>query len=94
MPPPVAPEDETFRIHVEGGPLSPSPEDPPFSLLYAIHPRGEPFYGAFLLQLGAEEVATFELPRGFMGEVWRLGPEVWAAPLGQQLRAAVEEEVR
>jgi hypothetical protein len=53
-------------------------DEPRFVILYAVHPRGEPFYHAFFFQLKAEEVHSIVLPRGFIGKVWRLDAASWA----------------
>jgi hypothetical protein len=80
------PPDEGYIFQVEVGPFSDGVRD--ISLLYTIHPRGEPFHTGFTDRLGAEAIETFSLPRGFIGVLWRLDG-VWQGALGQELAAAI-----
>jgi hypothetical protein len=91
QPPPRPPEDEEFLIRAVAGPVPALVRSRECGLLYAIHPRGEPFYRAFFLQLGAESVERMALPRGFEGVLWRLGEETGQGELGAQLREAISE---
>ena len=89
QPPPRPPEEEEFLLQAHRGPVPSLVGEDHFVVLYAVHPRGEPFYRAFFLQLGAEAVEVIPLPRGFAGTVWRLDASVWEGVLGQQIQDAV-----
>lgn len=86
QPPPRTPLEETFEIVTRSGPVAALVSEPQFHILYAVHPRGEPFYQAFFLQLNAKRVTSIALPRGFVGTVWALDDAVWSGPLGQQIQ--------
>ncbi|MDG1480599.1 MAG: hypothetical protein P8R54_13465 [Myxococcota bacterium] len=81
------PPDDGYRFTADVGPFPDGVRD--FSLLYTVHPRGEPFHTGFTAELGAELVEAFSLPRGFVGMLWRMSP-AWQGEIGQELRTTVQ----
>ncbi|MFT5684855.1 MAG: hypothetical protein ACI8RZ_005800 [Myxococcota bacterium] len=83
-PPPL---DEGYLFEADIGPFPDGVRD--FSLLYTVHPQNEPFHTGFTTQLGAEPIATFSLPRGFVGVLWQMS-EAWSGELGQELYSSTQ----